>query len=340
MPPQNLQEQIEKELAQSGALEDKKPSDEKGSAVPNGPSPFDEPEKKYTPNPLLKTLRTYQGDIEETIEKKKESITSIVTAEQKKADLPTQVEKKPVIIPRERSSSIFLTFGVLPLAGIILFILGITTLGGIYYYSYLHNAPIPVAVNTTIIPYTDTIDIDINASASSIGEQIAESFSNQIKVFNQQVGSVLYLHFTENKSDLGENDFFQSIAPDAPPALGRSFNTDYMAGIYSFDQNEPFILMTSDDYGETYAGMLTWESLMKNDLQTLFPDLKNSSFGSSTPAFTDETYGNKDVRVLRNDDGDIVLLYGFLDKKTLIITANEKIFTGVLNKYINTKLVH
>ena len=47
-----------------------------------------DPQKTYTPNPELKTLRTFQGDMEETIHKKNESVVTIATAEQNKKKNP------------------------------------------------------------------------------------------------------------------------------------------------------------------------------------------------------------------------------------------------------------
>src|SRR4051812_44968141 len=82
MPPENSSKEIfstDPAPAAGPVLAEKKP--EKTAYTT---SPFGQTEKSpYTPNPDLKSLRTYQGDMEETIGKKKESLVSIIAAEQK-----------------------------------------------------------------------------------------------------------------------------------------------------------------------------------------------------------------------------------------------------------------
>ena len=48
--------------------------------------------------------------------------------------------------------------------------------------------------------------------------------------------------------------------------------------------------------------------------------------------FTDETIQNKDARVLRNNRGEIVLLYSFINKETLLITTDLKVLENINEK--------
>jgi predicted ATP-binding protein involved in virulence len=111
-----------------------------------------------------------------------------------------------------------------------------------------------------------------------------------------------------------------------------------MAGIYSSNPNKIFFILSTDDYGLTYSGMLKWESTMANDLSPFFQNIDIQS--TSTPLFQDDSFNNHDVRVLRNSNGQIVLMYGFIDKNTLVIVPDETIFQSIANKYINSKLIH
>lgn len=107
MPPENSslpKKDNESALQTSGPVLStaKSLDEEKISQHINGASPFGEPEKSnYTPNPNLKTLRSYQSDLEETIGKKKESVVSIIAAEQRP-------EKKTVLnIPDSKDKKYF-----------------------------------------------------------------------------------------------------------------------------------------------------------------------------------------------------------------------------------------
>jgi hypothetical protein len=294
-------------------------------------SPFEEPEKsQYTPNPHLKTLRTFQGDMEETIHKKNESVVSIAVAEQEKR------QKRPDLdVPEKKINQLIMTQGVLPILGLILFIAGAGTLGIIYYYNSVSNAPVTVTLNSSLISYTDKKDISITSGSNA---SVVPSISDAQHTYSGPAGSVLYTNFLQDKNILPVADFFQSLAPSAPQSLARSLGTKYMSGIYSFDTNQAFIILSSADYGQSYSGMLKWETTMASDLVPLFPDVKNALNAGQT-VFSDDTFNNQDVRVIKNQIGKVIFLYGFVNKDAIIITGNEDIFQSLVNKYINKKLV-
>ena len=73
---------------------------------------------------------------------------------------------------------------------------------------------------------------------------------------------------------------------------------------------------------------------MTNDIGAWF-----GVFGTSTPKFQDEELRNKDLRVFKNENGNTILLYSFLDKDTLLITGNENIFSAILGKYLIQKAI-
>ena len=41
---------------------------------------------------------------------------------------------------------------------------------------------------------------------------------------------------------------------------------------------------------------------------------------------------NKDVRILRDDNGNMILLYGIVDKETIIITVNDTAFKEIITR--------
>ncbi len=126
------------------------------------------------------------------------------------------------------------------------------------------------------------------------------------------------------------------LAPRMSPSLVRSFDAPYMLGVYSFDRNAPFIILGTTDYATSYAGMLGWETDAVSDVGSLF-NISPETFASSTPVFQDEAFRNEDLRVLKDGNGNTILLYSFLDKNTLLITSNENIFTAILGKYLIQK---
>jgi len=285
------------------------------------PAPIQAPYK----NPL-KTLRTFQGDVEDIVGKNKTSLTSIVIAEeQRREKILEEPAQTNVVEIKNKFVGVF---------SVLLFILGIFAIGGVYYYTTtLKNGPITYKTDALIM-YAQKINTNV---ASSTRSQLQGTINAQKKSLKLPVNSVLYINTTGSDGAVFNiQDILTFLAPSMPPALLRSFGNTYMIGIYSFDTNEPFIILTTQDFGSSYAGMLKWEAAMPKDLGKIFniPDV-----GTSTPyIFTDETLQNKDLRIIKDTNQKTILLYSFLDRNTLVITSNENILTAVSGKYTTNKM--
>lgn len=311
-------------------------------ALVHSTSPKEKEVLHYTANPDLKALRTFAGDVEETIHNKQTSVAKVFVAEQKKKEIPKPKPEKLDTFPAEKKTLIknFSIKWLLPLAGIVLFLGGAAALIYMYYNLTSNTTPIKVVLNQSIIPYSEKSDTNlptkfVNKAARA---QIIKTFGDQARSYNKPAGSVLYLEFLSDKNILPTAIFFRNIAASAPSSLPRAFGEKYMSGIYSFDTNATFLLLSIDDYGSVYSGMLKWESGIISDLSQIF-SLDNLLNGSTTPIFQDDSFNNQDVRILRNASGEIVFVYGFMDKSLLIMTKNENVYQALANKYRNSKLV-
>ena len=281
------------------------------------------PEEKTSPvkeNSPLHALRTYAGDVEESLAKNKTSLTSIVIDEQKRR------EKNPEDVQKQQTTNKFFVV----LGGTFLLV-GIVVLWAVYYT----RSQIPVvAVEKikTLIAFSEEKKIILgNATRDQVlGKLITEKQS-----FKLPVNSVLYINMVNaSNTPVQVSEILSLLAPRMPSALSRSFDSKYMLGVYSFDINTPFILLSTSDYATSFAGMLSWEEEMTNDIGAWF-----GVFGTSTPKFQDEELRNKDLRVFKNENGNTILLYSFLDKDTLLITGNENIFSAILGKYLIQKAI-
>jgi hypothetical protein len=285
-----------------------------------------DPAKGYVPNPELKSLRTFQGDVQEHIDVKKETIATIALAEQKK-----KIENnEPTYTERPKSSS---HAGLFIAIGIVCFIGGGIIFGGIYFLNTQKEDDVVLQAEQVIIPYTHKKEVVLdNTSAGALTSALILEKNS----FKPEVNNVLYVSFVYGTSSLPVSTILNIIAPRAGDALKRNIS-EVMTGVYSYDTTEIFFLLRPDDFGIAYSEMLNWESSLGGDMSVFFPELQ-THLSTNPSVFTDETYKNKDVRVIRNSSGKIVLLYGFIDRDTLVITANEKIFEAILNKYNQSKL--
>ena len=149
--------------------------------------------------------------------------------------------------------------------------------------------------------------------------------------------------------------FLSTLAPNIPEGLLRTIDTkQYLLGIHSFDENQSFLILKVDAYEQAYSGMLAWERTMRIELSPLFtrnisprietthvtPALVATSSTSTPPTppppapvgFVDRIVENHDARVIQNEWGDLLLLWTFLDRTTIVITTNEHTLREIISR--------
>jgi hypothetical protein len=282
-----------------------------------------DPENKD--NKPIKSLRTYQGDVEEVLSKTKSSAATIMLAEQKKREI------SPIIIERPKNLAVRnKTFVV---TSISLLVLGAIIAGSVYYIK--SNEKVEVEMSTrALIAFSNESKIPL---VNLNRETLLNRINSENEAFGSRVDSVLYLNVTKGENGPAEvQEVLSLLAPQMPGELLRSFDGEYMIGIYSFDTNEPFIILTTKEFPIAYSGMLRWEKNIISDLGRIFRlgprDLREL-------VFSDETIKNKDLRILRNNDQKSFILYSFIDKNTLVITSNEKIYNAIIGKFLISKQI-
>lgn len=285
------------------------------------------PEEKENKPPLeqvlkpVKSLRTYQGDVEEAISKNNYSSADIFLAEQqKKSSLVgiSLIRQNP-----ELKRKLYLTFGI------ILLVLGIGIVTTVYYIRSSEKTIVEQRTKA-LIGFSQEKVLSVTATTR---ERLINQLLDEKNSFSLPVNSILYIN-TANASGTPADieNVLALLSPKMPGSLSRSFSPKYMIGIFSFDTNEPFIILTTEDLALSFAGMLKWEKDMVSDVGKLFGIIVNASSTPST--FLDQERRNEDLRVLKGEDGKIILLYSFIDNDTLLITKNENIFSAILSRFL------
>lgn len=149
------------------------------------------------------------------------------------------------------------------------------------------------------------------------------------------IGNLTNFIFTdENKKVLTSGQFLESIGVNAPFGFSAFLTDQFMFGTYSFERNESFIILKVRSYENIFALMLKWEKTMKNDLSVLLP----STDTSTDSIFQDRIIKNHDTRILYSQNGQINILYSFLDKETVLITSSVNTFEEILRRLSSPKL--
>lgn len=217
------------------------------------------------------------------------------------------------------------------LISVVFALVGIGALGGgALYFIHKRSAqkPVePIAVSSIIFAETaKEIPID-ELSPDSLARRIGAEVSSA----RLRLDTIENVYFTKQVGDspnyitarISTQEFFQALGSVIPDTLLRSFDSDFMFGIHAFNGNEPFIIFKTDFFENSFAGMLKWEERMGRELFPLFGSPVTDAL--SDKKFQDIVVRNRDLRALLNENGDIILLYTFYDRSTLIIT--QKIST-------------
>ncbi len=256
----------------------------------------------------LPSLRTYQGDMAEFIKEKNESVISIAVKEKEEKE-----EKKKDnihLIPKTSSNKEGLQVNMTILLSSILLLAG-GAVAVMYIFDFLKKEPVSqVVTKTEIIPYNNLITL-ANLINKNLGTEIAKlSPTNGISILKISDADGFPLPKAKN--------LFSFLSASLPPTLERTLKDEYAVGIISQNnQTSYFLIISVNDFGRAFSGMLEWEKSMENDLSFL-------NIATSTGVFEwkDLIIKNKDTRALANPKNQAKMAYTFLDKNTILITNN------------------
>lgn len=299
-------------------------------------------------DPLIKPLRTFQGDVAEAIERQKTSLIKIKMAEEKRRE--SEERASPHI-----SGTRYGIKAIILVLSIIFILVGGTIFAITKYFAGTPDDA-PVAVYDTLIPYGTSEKINVSRTTRN---DLIGAFASLRKEHITPL-SIKYLKLSggpDGSTAIPTSKLFSILSTSAPQELIRSFDDTFMAGGYGAQTTEPFLLIRIDSFDNAYSGMLSWEDTMMDDIGPLFtpehvaftasqtqvslPDASSSTSVTKgrQSIFQDLVIGNRDTRAVRDDHGAIVLVYSFIDHNILLVTTNEEAFKGMVAKLTAAKLI-
>ncbi len=291
-------------------------------------------------------IKTYESDVSDSIKTNNTSVISMALAENQRKE-ENGMEENVV-------ESHWLKKTIIVFASIMLIIGG--SYGGYYLYTISPLAVVPIKKENKIFSIvTPDYQKIVTTSATNrldltkfISDQLANSnFENDKMteyIINRKLASsTVRIKGAEIIGDLGFN---------ITDTLKRSLKDNWMMGVYSVNVSNgevttskkiPFVILTTDFFQNAFAGMLKWETSMPDDFADIFgyrqiASLSNtastSSYFSSNirGSFKDKIVMNRDVRQFSNLNGEILLIYTFIDKNTILITTSEATIPSILNR--------
>ncbi len=282
-------------------------------------------DKKETP---LKQIRTFQGDVAEALEKQRESLVSIQRAEQLKKSSGWSAPSMPESIQKRKQ------FFYLLLGSLFFIVLGAIGIKFGFNEFLRKTAPPEIAVpENRFLSASTEMALDLSGasretiitSLSTTTEGVSRGELKHI-VLNKIVG--------EETELLTTSEFLKALESRAPGNLVRAFDPLFMYGVLG---DSVFLIIRLVSFENAFAGMLTWEKSLGQDIGPLFATREFLISLPLEPVFIDLTDRNKDIRILSLDNQPI-FLYSFFDNDTLIITDTLETLRTLIDRLNREKL--
>lgn len=308
--------------------------------IPSSPStptpPADGKQRADNLSNTARPLRTFQGDMAEMLQEKKSSVATVAIAEQKKR--LAHNELSPSEKAENRSARIRV---VVMIFSVLLILAGLSAITYLV-ISKLPNSPLSVPFPPTpLLPSERSIEIQNPTSRTEMLSAL-NNLHSQVALTPGQIENIFFSvagATTSEKRLLTAQEFFARSETKAPAAFIRSLEPTFMFGFHMNTAQDSFLFLQTTSFQIAFAGMLDWEATLLSDLGPFIEQLQSTtSISPQNSSFKDELLDSKDVRVLRNDDGSIRLIYSFLDRSTLVITSSATTMKEVQNRYNAGKL--
>lgn len=316
------------------------------------PTPAPPPPPQSRPaEPMSSPLETYAGDFSKRVGETRASTATILAAEQDSAS------RTPRPSPA-RGNRLYL------IAGAVLLVAGAA--GAYIAYTYYAAAGAPVVLAPAV---SAPIFVDDREEISGTGDVLLQAIERSVaRTLAPHAVRLLFMSL----STTTEQSVFSELSVSAPGVLVRNVSAKgSMAGVVNTGgEQSPFFILSVATYGNTLAGMLSWETVMPRALAGLFPaypvsvpaGTATSTAAATTPmpkrgvpkanvatttvavaapvfiaGFRDEVVANHDVRVYRDAAGKSVLLYGYWNQTTLVIARSPEAFTEILQRLATSR---
>jgi hypothetical protein len=315
--------------------------------IPPAPKPPTAQPVLAKDTPIVESLETFQSDIQKAVKEQSVSSVFIASSEARRRE-EQRLESKKTSVDSEDSEHhrrlgsrvIFIGGGVLLIA----------LAASITAYAILRpdSVAVSVAISVPFITVDDSksVILEPNDSPQTVMNDLLSTAKNEVL----STGLIAAITPAEASSTntqtpaayLSAQQFLPLLAPNIPDTLVRTLEPNFLLGLHSFNNtNQPFLILSVDSYEQGYAGMLSWEQTMSQDLAPLFPTTSALPAPSTptatstqivTTGFSDQEVGNHDARVLLDTNGNIILLWTFLDRQTIVITTNPYTLGEIISR--------
>ena len=328
---------------------------------------------------LIRPIRTYKDDVANLVKGQKISTASIVLAEQKRRQSQQYKQEELEEKPKGKfikvfASIVFFGLGIAALVFAIKMNLIPQSIKNIVSNFNQQEPEIIQKENSIKILTSIKTNSELRNEISNKIKELSEEGLDQVIEFKiQKPTQTPEGEFGLEK--ITSTNFLNIINTNTSDRFERSLLDDFLFAIYTDSKPTPFIIFKTNDINLSFSEIFEWESRMYNDL-SLVLDLKpevpdfirtevpivatsteeNTENGTSTPqteikvskntkprfdplVFSDIVISNKDSRAILDEEGEVILIYSFIDEENLLITSDLNVFQQVIKRLSAQKLL-
>ena len=275
-------------------------------------------------NPIIRTMRT---DAELYAKEKKLSSLQINAAEyiKRSAETPTADDGYSWF-----SGKIFIIAAVLVSAAV---------LGGGSLFIISRQSSTSITIPTeepappSFIANDGQISILFKETAPlGLAQKIVAERSKQFRS-----GALIYLPIKEEFQNgtityISAADTIKALGLSAPVLLSDILQRDYSLFIFGRSgSNDIVLIVKAANFERAFSSMLEWEMTLARDWHIFSLEVNITSLPRT---FSDEVIKNNDVRILKKDDGTMIVGYTIFNKKYITISSSREALRTALDRFI------
>ncbi len=282
----------------------------------------------------LKSLRTFESDIAEAMKGNKTSMVQMVLAEHN-----VKQEKEEIAVGEKKAHNSFMW------GSIVLIILSVGVIATGAWYIFTGDTVLSLLEPRVTASIFIEKSVEFKADELSTGK-LRTVITEEVVNVALPPDAIEYLYLTEliEPIDPKENPYRQIADTERfsilvggliPPDMLRALEGEHMFGIHSWNGNQAFLLFFTNDFDSAFSNMLKWEKDLPDDFLPLIgTEVERSVY---TAPWEDYLVKNRDMRVLRDGSGAIVLAYTFFGRDTLIISTSIDTIDEVIARVIQER---
>lgn len=279
-----------------------------------------------------RNVMTYTDEMVKAIENDKGGLIKKIIHEEEEHEA-----EKSNLSPKSKKNRLFM------LIGIFLIISALATLIFLAFFDEKINT-VSIIPQATSIIFSD--QTDFRAIDGFSKEKIVETILGQVNNTKVKVGGINVVYLTENSKVIGFKRLNTLMKTNLVLNQDDLISNNFILGIFksglkstSANAGDYFMLLKVKSFADIFPVMRNWESKMLYDLGGFFETkISPETNYLFTKDFEDGIVANKNARILKDNNGKIVLMYVFADDNYVVITNSENAVTEVILRLNSTKI--